>query len=109
MPPPHDPDVDVLEGPTYDVRPGVVNEQWSVRSKTAPEVDADKAAKLDAADLALIRTCIVLLKLAFNHENRIRALEGKPNVTIQQFVGAVVEADWPSALTQYKAFLKELL
>jgi len=32
---------------------------------------------------------LVSLQIAFNHENRIRDLESKPHVTLQQFKNAV--------------------
>lgn len=32
---------------------------------------------------------LVLLKIEFNHENRIRALEGKPAITLAQFKAAI--------------------
>lgn len=59
-----------------------VTDSWSVRAMTAQEIDAVKQTKVDAMD-------IVLLRLAFNHENRIRILEGKAAITIDQFKTAV--------------------
>ena len=55
---------------------------WTVRDKTAEELDADKDVRFDTVDM-------VAMKLAFNHENRIRVLEGKQEVTAAQFKNAV--------------------
>jgi hypothetical protein len=82
--------------PTYDaatqVRTGPVVQEdhaaetrryvWTVRDKTAEELDADKAIRIDALDL-------VALRGLFNHENRIRALEGKAAITVAQFKAAI--------------------
>ena len=55
---------------------------WSVRAKTADEVDAIKTAEVD-------RVQGVVLKVILDHENRIRAIEGKGAVTAAQFKTAI--------------------
>jgi hypothetical protein len=63
-------------------------------------------AELDAFDAAVVAqnseakdvqdTIAASLKIAFNHENRIRALESKPPVTRAQFLTAVRSLANPS-------------
>lgn len=55
---------------------------WSVREKTAEELDATKTAEIERIQSAVF-------KLLFDHENRIRALENKSTVTAAQFKTAV--------------------
>lgn len=66
-------------------------ELWDVLSQVFPagipaaNTDAQdrlKSAKIDRMDQ-------VAMRIAFNHENRIRALEGKQAVTAAQFVTAI--------------------
>ncbi|HQR39317.1 MAG TPA: hypothetical protein PLF26_13070 [Blastocatellia bacterium] len=73
----------VKEGPVITVNPNTnVTRVWTVRSKTAPELDAEKQANVDGIDR-------VLLEIAFNHENRIRTLAGQGAVTRAQFKAAI--------------------
>lgn len=78
------PDTQVRTGPAVeeDHVAEVRRYVWTVRDKTAQELDDDKATKVDALDL-------VVLRGLFNHENRIRALEGKAAITLAQFKNAV--------------------
>ncbi len=55
---------------------------WTVRDKTAEELDADKEATIDRFDA-------LGFKVMFNHENRVRALEGKAAITAAQFRSAL--------------------
>src|SRR5688572_18945696 len=55
---------------------------WTVRDKTAEELDADNEAKIDRVDM-------LVFKVLFNHENRIRTLAGQPQVTALQFRNAL--------------------
>lgn len=55
---------------------------WSVRDKTSEELDATKGFEMSRVNKAT-------LEVTFNHENRIRALEGKNAVTKAQFINAV--------------------
>lgn len=81
--PPYDAATQVSAGPVVSVLADKVTRVWTVRAKTAQELDDDKAASVEAINL-------VLLKIAFNHENRIRALDGgKPPITLAQFKTAV--------------------
>lgn len=59
-----------------------VLQTWDVRSKTAEEIDAEKESRLNAYDK---------LNFAVNldHENRIRALEGRQAVTAAQYRSAL--------------------
>lgn len=72
----------VKEGPVTTVNAADVSVVWTVRAKTAQEIDADKAAEVSGV-------ARVLFLAAFNHENRIRVLEGQPVVTAAQFRNAL--------------------
>lgn len=72
----------VKEGPTVSVLSDKVTRVWTVRAKTAQELDDDKEATLD-------RFAGLMLKIAFNHENRVRVLEAKAPVTAVQFRAAL--------------------
>lgn len=80
--PAFDPATQVLDGPVRVVTDTAVAESYTVRAKTPAELDADREAALDRLDLALFR-------IAFNHENRLRAIEGKAAVTAVQFRAAI--------------------
>lgn len=61
---------------------------WTLRDKTAEELAAEETqrragiqSELDSAQSAVK----VLLKISFLQENRIRVLEGKPEITANQF------------------------
>lgn len=66
----------------------------------APPVQGPPPIDFDAVDTAMLNALLLLpgsidraeLKTLFNHENRIRALEGKGAATQQQFVGALKAA-----------------
>jgi hypothetical protein len=86
-PPAFDPATEIVDGPTYTVNPTDVTEVYTKRVLTAPELQANKDGMIAAMDVAL-------LKIAFNHENRIRAIE-KPaptplQLTIAQFKAAIM-------------------
>jgi len=82
--PAYDPETQVKEGPTIEedhvnfIRRTV----YTVRDKTAQELDDDKQTKVDNLDM-------VALRILFNHENRLRTLEGQGQVTLNQFKNAV--------------------
>jgi hypothetical protein len=80
--PSFDPAAEVKEGPAIAVLASEVTKLWTVRAKTVQELDADKIAKVDGVSR-------VAFLAAFNHENRIRALEGQPPVTQAQFRNAL--------------------
>lgn len=75
--PAHDPETQVVEGPTRTVGADVT-ESWVVRDKTAQELAAGK-------DTILSRVDVAALAVLLNHENRVRALEGKVAITAAQF------------------------
>ena len=75
--PPFDPATQVRSGPVTTVEADRVSRVWTVRAKTAAEIDADKTLQIDGLDVAVFRALC-------NHENRIRALETKAAMTIAQ-------------------------
>lgn len=77
-----DPDTQIKEGPTVVITITEVTRTWTVRSKTAGELTAEKDAKVEGLDK-------VILTILFNHENRIRTLAGQGSVTLNQFKNAV--------------------
>lgn len=80
--PSFDPTTQVSEGPVITVLADKVTRVWTVRAKTAAELDADKDAVLTAYDM-------LSFKVLFNHENRVRTLEGKAAITAAQFKAAL--------------------
>jgi hypothetical protein len=82
--PAYDSATQVKEGPT--IQEDHVNKirrtVYTVRAKTAQELDADKDVKVDSMDK-------VVFQILFNHENRIRTLAGQNQVTLAQFKTAV--------------------
>lgn len=68
------------------------NINWLDKTQTKPtlaEVNAE-ISRLQALPVDALETWdVIALKIAFNHENRIRALEGKPSVTVPQFKTAL--------------------
>lgn len=76
--PAFDPATQVRSGPVDTVGKDSVARVWTVRNMTSDELDGVKGVQVDAVD-------IVVGKVLFNHENRIRALEGKQAVTAAQF------------------------
>lgn len=64
---------------------------WDVLSDAYPAgIPAGNSTAQDQLKSGLIDRCdVVAFKILFNHENRIRALEGKQAVTKAQFVTAI--------------------
>ena len=81
--PAFDPTTQVLLGSTITIAADHVSSDYSVRQKTQAELDADKQAYVDSVDM-------LIFKVMFNHENRIRALESKAPITPQQFKTALL-------------------
>jgi hypothetical protein len=81
-----DPAVDgatqIKEGPVVTVLADKVTRVWSVRSKTAQELDDEKTTQATGYNG-------IAFKIALNHENRLRTLEGKAAVTAAQFRTAI--------------------
>lgn len=60
---------------------------------TQAEVDAVTTLQLDDAQFnKSFRVDVIMVRVLFDHENRIRALESKPAITMQQFITAVKNA-----------------
>jgi hypothetical protein len=78
-----DPTSLVLEGPFDTVEPSRLVRTWTARDKTTVEVAAEKDASIDAQITSLA------MKLFFDHENRLRALEGKAALSAVQFRSAL--------------------
>lgn len=76
-------DNQIVEGPTVTVLADSVTRVWTVRDLTAGELDAQKT------DLVESEILTVVGKVLFNHENRVRALEGKAAITADQFKTAL--------------------
>ena len=75
-------DTQVREGPITTVEAERVTRVWTVRDKTAAEIDAEKEGYLN--DLERLG-----FEIDFDHENRLRVLEGRPTVTAAQFRAAL--------------------
>lgn len=76
----------VKEGPVTTVEVEQVTRVFTVRDKTAPELDADKIAAVGALNGT---TYTPLLKALLNLHNRIRVLEGAGTHTMAQFKAAL--------------------
>lgn len=81
-PPAYDPTVQKLTGPTYVIGPTSVAQTWTLTDLTPSELDAIKEVELSNIDVATLRGL-------FNHENRIRVLEGKSTITSATFLAAI--------------------
>jgi hypothetical protein len=64
----------IKEGPVTAVKAKKVTRVWTVRPKTADELDADKEARIPPSDS-------IQFKAMLDVENRTLALESKPAVT----------------------------
>lgn len=73
----------VLEGPIITIDEKRVTRVWSVRDKTAEEIAAEKDQRIERSEPAIV------LAVLLDHENRVRALEGKAAVTLAQFKRAL--------------------
>lgn len=80
--PPVNPATEIKTGPVVTAFADKVTRVWTVRSKTAQELDDEKTAAAAGIN-------DVLFKVAFNHENRIRTLAGQASVTAAQFRAAI--------------------
>ena len=77
------PDVDdyathTKEGPVEAVKAKKVTRVWTVRPKTADELDADKEGQIPPSDS-------IQFKAMLDVENRTLALESKPAVTVDDY------------------------
>lgn len=64
-------------------------ELWDVLDANNVQIPVGSAISSTRKDLKVSQIDIVALRGLFNHENRIRALEGKAAVTVAQFTNAV--------------------
>lgn len=81
--PAFDPATEVLVAAPVAVNGAQVTEGgFTKRLKTAPELDGEKESKLDAIDR-------LQFQIAFDIENRMRALEAKPAITAAQYRSAL--------------------
>ena len=80
--PSYDTTTQVLEGPVSVVGVTEVTSSYTVRNKTAPELDTEKLNSVNGMEL-------VVLRILFNHENRIRTLASQPSITVDQFKTAL--------------------
>lgn len=83
--PSFDPAVELLEGPVVTIGDQVTR-VWTKRNKTAQELAADDDVRKESV---LTGANELAYKVLFNHENRIRVLEGKQPVNMNQFRAAV--------------------
>ena len=68
----------IKEGPVTTVKAKKVTRVWTVRPKTADELDADKEARIPPSDS-------IQFKAMLDVENRTLALENKPAVTVDDY------------------------
>jgi hypothetical protein len=68
----------VKEGPVTVVEIDKVTKTWTVRPKTADEIDVDKEARIPPSDS-------IQFKAMLDVENRTLALESKPAVTVDEY------------------------
>ena len=66
------------EGPVTTVKAKKVTRVWTVRPKTADELDADKEGQIPLSDS-------IQFKAMLDVENRTLALESKPAVTVDEY------------------------
>lgn len=79
--PSYDPATEVLTGPTYTVGAQQITEVWTVRAKTAQELDDAKTATVESINRAVLK---VLCRL----ENHDRVSDGKGALTDAQCFNA---------------------
>lgn len=80
-----DPPVGLLqirEGPVITLEAERVTRVWTVRNKTPAEIDLEKESHLDNLER-------LGFEIDFDHENRIRVLEGKSQITASTFRAAL--------------------
>lgn len=80
--PPADEATQVKTGPVVTVEPTRVTRVWTVRSKTAQEIEAEKDVVVNGLNAAVF-------KILFFLYNEVRVLKGQATVTQAQFKTAV--------------------
>lgn len=74
--------IEAVDGPTYTVGANSVTEVWTKRALTAQELSGRKNNRISAIDT-------LQFQIAFDIENRVRALEAKPAITAAQYRAAL--------------------
>lgn len=77
-PPAFDAATEAVEGPVYVADANSVTETYTKRTLSAQEVDDRKDSKIFGIDS-------LMFQIAFNMENRVRALEAKAPITAAQY------------------------
>lgn len=85
--PTFDQTAEVVEGPTYTVNASDVTEVWTKRNQTAQEISDQKDEQISTSVNGSGWKIMAIVLL--NHENRIRAREGKAAITMAQFKAGV--------------------
>jgi len=85
-PPSYDPAAQVREGPTFTVGASSVTESYTVRAMTAQELSDAKDRAVEGINGVPFSP---LLRVLFNLNNRVRALEGQSALTVAQFRAAI--------------------
>lgn len=78
----YDPATHVKTGPVTTIEKDRVVDTWTVRAKTAGEIDGEK-------DQAISRIDALQFAVHLDAENRIRVLEGKAPITAAQYRNAL--------------------
>lgn len=108
--PSFDAKLEVLEGPTHTIGATSVTESWSVRAKTAQEIDADKDAAVNGLNNSHYQA---LLKIILELENDNRTIKAKINQLITDTGASTTKFTNPQAaqitLAQLKTAIKNLL
>jgi hypothetical protein len=81
---PIDPATQIKTGPVTTIEATRVLDTYTIRNKTAQELDDDKAARIDSMNGQQ-----ALIKVLHNLHNRIRTLEGQSTHTLAQFKNAI--------------------
>jgi hypothetical protein len=109
-PPAYNAKTEVREGPTYTVGANSVTESWSVRAKTAEEIDADKDAAVTGLNNSHYQA---LLKVLLELENDNRVIKTKVNAVIDATAIATTKFTAGQAgsitMNQLKTAIKNLL
>jgi len=86
--PSYDTDTQILaKGPIEEVD-GVWTQTWTITDKTQSQLDTEMQTRKDNATESMDRPESfqkVLLKISFLQENKIRVLQGKSEITAEQF------------------------
>lgn len=80
--PAFDPATQVRTGPVETILANSVTRVWTVRAKTAQQLDDEKTNRVEGVEF-------LIFELAFDHENRVRVLEAKAPITRAQFKAAL--------------------